>query len=159
MTNQANKRLHFGVSVWRWTLNNGFQVLRWKNPFLAHMVSQIVDLGFKHITLGWLQLEAMFSEVIKDHSHSLQMLFRHLRENYHVIQVDEAIGEVQFTQTVLHEPLESRWGITQPKRHTFALIQTHAAQCKGSILLGFFIHGNLPKPRIEIKSRIMGSSS
>ena len=79
------------------------------------MVSQIVDLGLKHITLGWLQLEAMFSEVIEDHSHSLQMLFRHLRENYHVIQVDEAIGEVQFTQTVLHKPLESRQGITQSK--------------------------------------------
>ena len=123
------------------------------------MVNQIVDLGFKHIALGWLQLEAVFLEAIKDHSHSLQMLFRHLRENYHVIQVDEAIGEFQFAQTALHEPLESRWGITQPKRHTFALIQTHAAQCKGSILLGFFIHGNLPKPRIEIKSRIMGSSS
>ena len=123
------------------------------------MVSQIVDLGFKHLTLGQLQLEAVFLEPIKDHSHSLQMLFRHLGENYHVIQVDEAIGEVQFAQTVLHEPLESRWGITQPERHTFTLIQTHAAQCKGSILLGFFIHGNLPEPRIDIKSQIMGSSS
>ena len=79
------------------------------------------------MALGWLQLETVFSEAIKNHSHSLQMLFRHLRENYHVIQVDEAIGEVQFTQTVLHEPLESRQGITQPKRQTFALIQTHTA--------------------------------
>ena len=152
MTYQANKGLHFGVSVWRRTLSNRFQVLlRWKNLFLAHMMSQIVDLGFKHITLGRLQLEAVLSKAIKYNSHSLQMLFRHLRENYHVIQIDEAIGEVQFTQTVLHEPLESRWGITQPKRHTFALIQTHAAQSKGSILLRFLIHGNLPKPRIEIK--------
>ena len=123
------------------------------------MVSQIVDLGFKHLTLGRLQLEAVFSEAIKDHPHSMQMLFRHLRENYHIIQIDEAIGEVQFAQAVLHEPLEGRWGITQPERHTFALIQTHAAQCKGSTLLGFFIHGNLPEPRVEIKSRIMGSSS
>ena len=115
------------------------------------MVSQIVDLRFKHLTLGRLQLEAMFSEVIEDHSHSLQMLFRHLRENYYIIQVDEAKGEVQFTQTVLHEPLESRRGITQPKGHTFALIQTHAAQGKGSILLGFFIHGNLPDPELRSK--------
>ena len=83
------------------------------------MVSQIVDLRFKHIALGWLQLEAVFSEVIEDHSHSLQMLFQCLRENYHVIQVDEAIGEVQFAQTVLHEHLESRWDITQPKRHSY----------------------------------------
>ena len=63
------------------------------------MVSQVVDLGFKHLALGRLQLEAMFSEAIEDHSHSLQMLFRHLRENYYIIQVDEAIGEVQFAQT------------------------------------------------------------
>ena len=123
-----------------------------EEPLLAHMVSQIIDLRLKHISLRWLQLEAMFSEAVEDHTHSLKMLLRHLRENYHVIQVDEAIGEVQFTQTVLHEPLESRRGITQPKRHTFTLIQTHATQGKGSILLGFLIHGNLPKPRIEIKS-------
>ena len=69
-------------------------------------------------------LEAVFSEAIEDHFHSLQMLFR---ENYYIIQVDEAIGEAQFVQTVLHEPLESRQGITQPEGHTFALIQTHAA--------------------------------
>ena len=87
------------------------------------------------------------------------MLFGCLRENYHIIQVDEAIGEVQLTQTVLHEPLESRRGVTQPERHTFTLIQTHTAQCEGSILLGFLIHGNLPKPRIEIESGIMGCSS
>ena len=44
-------------------------------------------------------------EAIEDLSHSLQMFFRHLRENYHVIQIDEAVGEVQLTQTVLHESL------------------------------------------------------
>ena len=99
------------------------------------MVSQIIDLGLKHIALRRLQLEAVFSEVIENHSHSLEMLFWHIGENYHIIQVDEAIGEVQFAQTVLHEPFESRWGITQPKGHTFTLIQTHATQGKGSILL------------------------
>ena len=122
------------------------------------MMSQIIDLRFKHLALGWLQLEAVLSKVIKDHLHSL-MLFRHLRENYHIIQVDEAIGEVQLAQTVLHESLESRQGITQPERHTFTLIQTHTAQCEGSILLRFLVHRNLPKPRIEIKSGIMGFSS
>ena len=123
------------------------------------MVSQIIDLGLKHIALGWLQLEAVFSEAIEDHMHSLKMLFRHLRENYHIIQVDEAIGEVQLAQTVLHESLESRRGVTQPERHTFTLIQTHTAQCEGSILLRFLVHRNLPKPRIEIESGIMGCSS
>ena len=160
MTNKANKRFHFSVSVRRQTLSNGFQVLlQWKNPFLAHMMNQIVGLRFKHLTLGRLQLEAMFSKVIEDHSHSLQMLFRNLRENYHIIQLDEAIGEVQLAQTVLHEPLESRRGITQPERHTFTLIQTHTAQCEGSILCRFLIHRNLPKSRIEIKSGIMDCSS
>ena len=87
------------------------------------------------------------------------MLFRCLGENYHIIQIDEAIGEVQFTKAVLHEPLESRRGITQPERHTFTLIQTHTAQSKGSILLRFHVHRNLPKPRIEIKSGVMDCSS
>ena len=86
------------------------------------------------------------------------MFFWHLRENYHIIQVDEAIGEVQLTQTVLHESLESRRGVTQPERHTFTLIQTHTAQCEGSMLLRFLIYRNLLKPRIEIKSGIMGCS-
>ena len=122
------------------------------------MMSQVVDLRFKHIALRRLQLEAVFSKAIKDHTHSLKMLFRHLRENYHIIQVDEAIGDIQLTQTVLHESLESRRGITQPERHTFTLIQTHTAQCEGSILLRFLVHRNLPKPRIEIKSGIMGCS-
>ena len=81
-----------------------------EEPFLAPTVSQIVDLGFKHIALGRLQLEAVFLEVIEYHMHSLQMLFRHLRENYRVIQVDEAIGEVQFCMSLwkvggaLHSP-------------------------------------------------------
>ena len=123
------------------------------------MMSQIVDLRFKHITLRRLQLEAVFSKVIKDHTHSLKMPFQHLRENYHIIQVDEAIGEVQLTQTILHESLESRRGVTQPERHTFTLIQTHTAQCEGSILLRFLIHRNLPKPRIEIKSGVKGCFS
>ena len=122
------------------------------------MMSQVIDLRFKHIALRWLQLEAVFSKVIEDHMHSLKMLSWHLRENYHIIQVDEAIGEAQLTQTVLHESLESRRGITQPERHTFTLIQTHTAQCEGSILLRFLIHRNLPKPRIEIKSGVMGCS-
>ena len=99
------------------------------------MVSQIVDLGFKHLTLGWLQLEAMFSEVIEDHSHSLQMLFRCLRENYHIVQVDEAIGEVQFAQTVLHEPLESRQGILS---HSYKpmLPNVKAVYCLDSSFMG-----------------------
>ena len=129
-----------------------------EEPLSGSHDEPIVDLRFKHITLRWLQLEAMFSKAIKDHTHSLKMLFQCLRENYHINQVDEAIGEVQLTQTVLHGSLESRLGITQPEGHTFTLIQTHTAQCEGSILLRFLIHRNLPKLRIEIKSGIMGCS-
>ena len=92
----------------------------------------------------------MLPQAIKNHTHSQQMLFRCLRENYHIIQVDEAIGEVQFTQTILHEALESRRGIAQPKRHTLALIKSHTTQSKSSVLFGSVIHRYLPEPRIEI---------
>ena len=89
--------------------------------------------------------------MIENHTYSLQVLFRHLRENYHIIQVDEAISEVQFAQAILHEPLESKRGIAQPERHTLALIKTHTTQGEGGVLFGFFIHRYLPKPQIEIK--------
>ena len=67
----------------------------------------------------------MFSESVKNYAHPFQVFFLSFGENYHIIQVDEAIGEIQFTQAIQHKPLESRRGITQPKGHTFALIKAH----------------------------------
>ena len=82
MAYKAHERLHFGVSAQWQTLSNQLQVLLGgPNPLLTHVVSQIVDLRFKHIAFRQLQFEAMLPQVIKDHTHSQQMLFRRLQEN------------------------------------------------------------------------------
>ena len=69
MTHKANKRLNFGVSVqWR-TLSNGFQVpLGREDSFLAHMMSQVIDLCFEHITFGWLQFENMLAKAVENYT-------------------------------------------------------------------------------------------
>ena len=59
--------------------------------------------------------------------------------------------------TVLHESLEGRQGVAQPKRHTFTLIQTHTAQGEGSILFGFLGHRDLPESRVHVKRQKVGS--
>ena len=101
MTHKANKRLNFGISVQRRTLSNGFQVLLGReDSFLAHMMGQLIDLCFEHITFGWLQFEAMLMKVVKNYMHPFQMFFFCLREDYYIIKVDEAIGEIQFAQAI-----------------------------------------------------------
>ena len=67
----------------------------------------------------------MFSESIKNDTHPFHVLLLSAGENYYNIQVDEAISEIQFAQAIQHKPLESRQGVTQPKRHTLALIKAH----------------------------------
>ena len=70
MTNKANKRLNFGISVWRRTLSNGFQVLLGrKDPFLAHEMGKVIDLCFEHVTFGWLQFETMLMKAVKNYTH------------------------------------------------------------------------------------------
>ena len=99
MTHNANKRLNFGISVWRWTLSNGFQVLLGReDSFLAHIMSQVIDLCFEHITFGWLQFETMLLKVVENYTHPFQMFLLCLREDYYIIKVDEAISEIQIHQ-------------------------------------------------------------
>ena len=86
MTNETNKGFNFGVSVGRWTLSNGLEIfLGGADPSLSHMVGKIVDLSSENFAFGRLQFEAMFSNLIKDHSHPYQMFFFGLREDYHII--------------------------------------------------------------------------
>ena len=101
MTYQANERLNFGVGVWRWTLSNGFQVLLGReDSFLAHMMSQVIDLHFEHITFGWLQFETMLMKVVENYTHPFEVFLLCPGEDYYIIKVDEAIREAQFTQAI-----------------------------------------------------------
>ena len=76
-----------------------------------------------------------------------------------ILRTNIADKHSTITGTGIMQPLESRRGIAKLERHTLTLIKTHTTQGEGGVLFGFFIHKNLPKPRIEIKSRIIGHSS
>ena len=61
---------------------------------LAHVMSKIVDLIPEHIAFGWLQLEAMFSESVKNNPHPVQVFLLSVREDNDIIQINETIHEV-----------------------------------------------------------------
>ena len=84
-------------------------------------MSQIVNLTLEELTLGQLELQMVLSKVLKQNAKVTQVLFLHLLKANHIIQVNQAVIHVQFTQAVLHKSLEFAWGITQPKQHVFTL--------------------------------------
>ena len=57
-------------------------------------------------------------------------------KHYHIIQIDDAIGQVQLFQGVLHEALKSHWGIAVPKGHMSKLTESQISHHEGGILLG-----------------------
>ena len=51
----------------------------------------------------------------------MQVFLSHLQKHDQIIQIDQAVDEVQFTHTILHKSLESSQGITKSKRHPITL--------------------------------------
>ena len=62
------------------------------------------------------------------------MLLLHAAKDDDIIQVNHTIHEVQLPQGVLHEMLESRRCITQPKWHAGKLIEPEVTHCEGHVL-------------------------
>ena len=58
------------------------------------MMGQVVDLGLEQLAFGGLEFEAVCPQAVKNDSHPLEMLGRCLGIDDHIIQVDEAVGEV-----------------------------------------------------------------
>ena len=52
---------------------------------------------------------------------SMQVLLSHLQKHDQIIQIDQAVDEIQLTHTILHKSLESSCCITESKRHSIAL--------------------------------------
>ena len=46
--------------------------------------------------------QIIFPKSVEDHPQPVEIFFWHLREYDYVIQIDEAINEVQFAEAVLH---------------------------------------------------------
>ena len=47
------------------------------------------------------------------------MLFWSPAEHYNIIQIYNALGQMQLIKAGLHQPLEGGWSIGEPKRHPF----------------------------------------
>ena len=52
---------------------------------------------------------------------SMQVFLSHLQKHDQIIQIDQAVDEVQLTHTILHKSLESSQSITKFKRHPITL--------------------------------------
>ena len=51
----------------------------------------------------------------------MQVLLSHLQKHDQIIQIDQAVDEIQLTYTILHKLLEGSQCITKSKRHYIAL--------------------------------------
>ena len=107
-------------------------------PFLT--VHQIINLFLEESAFARLELEVLLLELLKD-SPELQEVFIHgLVKHDNIVQVDQTVGKVQLAQGVFHQLLECGGGIAEPKWHVFTLAEPQITYCKGSVLLGGFIH-------------------
>ena len=152
MSHQAQKGSDLIIGLWGSESGISFEVLLARSyNFLGDMVSQVVDLILKEFTLGWLELQVVFPEVLKCNLQAMLMFLFHLWKDDHVIQVDQTVGVVQLTQTVLHQSLECGWGITQPEQHAFTFEESYVPHSKSHVLLWSLIHHNLPNPAFKSK--------
>ena len=60
-------------------------------------MGKIIDLTVEELTFTWFKFQVMLSEVFEHNMQALQMLFFCFEKENHVIQVDQAICQVQFT--------------------------------------------------------------
>ena len=51
----------------------------------------------------------------------MQVLFSHPRKHDQIIQIDQAVDEIQLTHTILHKSLEGSQGIAKSKGHSITL--------------------------------------
>ena len=71
-------------------------------------------------------------------------------ENDNVIQVNEGICQVQFSQAVLHQPLEGSQSVAQSIWHPEEFKDSHTSNGKDSILSGLLCHFYLPEPGFQV---------
>ena len=59
--------------------------------------------------------------MVEYYTQLMQVFLSHLQKHDQIIQIDQAVDEVQLTHTILHKPLESSQAITKSKRHSITL--------------------------------------
>ena len=68
----------------------------------------------------------------------------------HIIQIDDAISQIELSQCILHQMLECHGHVTQSEGHPGKFIETKVANHEHGVLLRFWGHVDLPKSTFEI---------
>ena len=67
---------------------------------------QIDDFRLEEVAFRGLQLQIEFSEVLEHHSQAFQVLLLHAPKDNNIVEINDAISQIQFAKSVLHQPLE-----------------------------------------------------
>ena len=59
--------------------------------------------------------------MVKYYMQSMQVLLSYLQKHNQIIQIAQAVYEIQLTHTILHKSLEGSWCIAESKRHSITL--------------------------------------
>ena len=78
-------------------------------------MSQVVDLLFKQITLGRFKLETSCPEFTDDSFELVKMFLWGSTADNNVIQVDNALIQVQLTKAGFHQPWKVAGALVSPK--------------------------------------------
>ena len=114
------------------------------HAFLGDVVHLIDNFRLEEVAFRGLQLQIKFFEVLKHHSQAFEVLLRAPEDN-NIIEVDDAISQIQFAKSVLHQPLEGGSCITQPKRHPGEFIKPQIAHGKGRVKAEILAPSSLAK--------------
>ena len=68
----------------------------------------------------------------------------------HIIQIDDAVSQIELSQCILHQALECHVCVTQSGGHPGKFIETKVANHESGALLQFWGHADLPKSTLEI---------
>ena len=111
------------------------------------------DLPPEKMTFRGLELQSVLPESFEHCPQPGQVFLLSLGEDNDIIQIDKGICEVEFPQTVLHQPLEDSWNITQSIWHLEEFEDSHTSDSEGGLLSGLFSHLDLPEPGFQIHCR------
>ena len=111
---------HIGVGFRE--VNDSFYVSR-LYPVLGDAMCEICNFITEQVTFGGFEFQMLSPESVKYDSHAIQMVILILRGD-HIILVNQAVGEIQLTQAILHQSLECCGHVAQAKRHVLALKET-----------------------------------
>ena len=131
MPHQPTKCMDLGVGLRHQKLLHCAHILMTGTDSVTQdMMCQVHNFQLEKQTLGWFQLQSELAKPFKYNAEMLQMFLLGLTKHYYIIEIDDAIGEVQLSLHVLHEMLESCWSIAEAERHAGEFIESQVANSK-----------------------------